>query len=61
MTQSQDYIIALQSLLWLLAEQAPWICCLAGLIQKQGFYGLDFFITIKTDLFFFKSPSQAVV
>lgn len=33
MTQSQDYIIALQSLLWLLAEQAPWIYWLMAVIQ----------------------------
>lgn len=37
MTQSQDYIIALQSLLWLLAKQAPWIYWFRTVIQSGGF------------------------
>lgn len=51
MTQSQDYIIALQSLLWLLAKQAPWIYWFRTVIQSGGFNVVFFF-------FFFPSSAN---
>lgn len=43
MTQSQDYIIALQSLLWHLGKQAPWIYWFRTAIQSGGFNVFFFF------------------
>lgn len=60
MTQSQDYIIALQSLLWLLAEQAPQIYPADGSFSATRFFlSLSFSdVTRRTDLnkiLFYKS------